>query len=422
MPTRVLGATRQSRTRDRSISLDAQREAITKYEPNPVAITTDPSTSGAMSIFDRPGVGPWLTDELAGQWDVLVTTKLDRLFRDVADYLKARDWCAARGKRIVLLNQPELDETTPGGRLMASLLAVFAEFEREMIKERARERHAYLLSVGRWNGGRVPFGKKPEKRADGWYLVDDPDCSALTDMIAMAISGKSNQQISKRLNEKGITTEIGRAWRPATVGIILDREAKTDSDLADALATRRQPSRGEWTSGRHMLLNVAFCAVHETTLYGNQRGKRTPMYRCLGCNRSVAKAWLESFVETQLRARWGNQRHKVPHVIKGDDHAAELRRLERQLDTVKGIPGVDSSELERMIRALQDAPHVPDKTVYEETDETIAQHWDSLSESERGPWLRQQGVRVLVKWTEPPPTRPLVLMPPTWDAAASGWV
>src|SRR5262245_11817610 len=89
---RVLGAVRQSRTRYRAISPEAQREAITAWAASkghePPLFTEDLSTSGAVSPFERPGLGPYLTDPLKiGAWDILVTTKLDRVCRSAADYL-----------------------------------------------------------------------------------------------------------------------------------------------------------------------------------------------------------------------------------------------------------------------------------------------------------------------------------------------
>lgn len=59
--------------------------------------------------------------------------------RNTADYLKVREWCAANGKRLVLLNNPELDESTAVGRAMGGVQAVFAEFERDMASERRLE-------------------------------------------------------------------------------------------------------------------------------------------------------------------------------------------------------------------------------------------------------------------------------------------
>lgn len=403
---RYLGATRQSRTRDHSISLEAQRDAILAYAPD-ATITTDPSTSGGTSVFDRTGVGPWFARP--EDWDCLVATKLDRLCRDTSDFLKLRDWLAERGKKLVLLNQPQLDDSTPAGRMMATLLAVFAEFEREMIKERARERHATITDLGRWPGGKVPFGQRKVKRPDGWYLEPDPD-SPLVDMVAEVIAGKS---VARAAAERGMYGN--------TVLTTMRREAEKNEELAEALARREQPQRGQWTSGRHMLLNVAFCKACNGTLYGNIRGGRTPLYRCRVCKRAIAKDWLEGRVEAELRGRWGSRKRMVPHVVKGDDNAAEIRKLERQREAVVGIPGVDVSGLDAIITSLRQQPHVPDRIEWIETEGTIAEHWESLDVAGRGEFLREQEVRVTVDWHLPPPNKPAYRVEATWHAASRDW-
>lgn len=394
---KVLGAARQSRTADRSISLDAQREAIEAWSTGKtlVAITSDASTSGGTSVFNRAGIGPWF--DRPGQWDVLVATKLDRLCRDVTDYMRLRDWCQEHRKRIVLLNQPELDETKPAGKAMTSLLAIFAEFERDMIKERARERHAYITAAGRWNGGRIPFGKMPERREDGVYLVTDPD-SALPDMIAKAIAGDTNAAISRWLNASGIKTEVGNLWKPATVRLVLTRVAKDDDELAAALASRAQPKRGEWSSGQHMLLRVAYCAEGNEPLYAAKNEKKPGggYYHCLSHPVYAQIAKLEAGVESELKGRWRGRKYWRWDVTAGDDHSREIARLERQLDSIRGMPFVDTGKLETEITRLKALPYKAPERKRVMTDELIQHHWDKLTISERGQFLRENGVRVLV--------------------------
>lgn len=105
---RVLGAIRQSKTRDRAVSPETQRAKINAWAQvsgHTVAkITEDLSRSGKVPAFKRPELGPWLTEPAKiAAWDILVATKLDRACRNTADYLKLREWRAANGKRLVLL-------------------------------------------------------------------------------------------------------------------------------------------------------------------------------------------------------------------------------------------------------------------------------------------------------------------------------
>src|SRR5262249_10027861 len=159
---RVLGAIRQSKTRDRSVSPAAQRAAIQRWADergyDVVKFTEDLSRSGKLSPFKRPELGPYLTDPmLIGTWDIVVTTKIDRANRNTKDFLILMDWCKANGKQYVSLKE-QIDMTTVQGRENAKQAASRAEWERDMASERRLETLEELEAEGRWPGGKVPFG------------------------------------------------------------------------------------------------------------------------------------------------------------------------------------------------------------------------------------------------------------------------
>ena len=126
------------------------------------------STSrGAVSPWERPGLGPWLTDDRLSMWDALCVAKLDRLTRSLIDFVTLMSWLEARGKTLVCLD-PQLDLTTPSGRAFAQILVTFAEYERETIAARVRDAWHKLRTDGQYAGGQVPFGYRPVKLARGW--------------------------------------------------------------------------------------------------------------------------------------------------------------------------------------------------------------------------------------------------------------
>lgn len=211
---RVLGAVRQSKTRDGAVSPEAQRKTIGTWADDKGAqvakFTFDLSTSGGTSAFRRKGLGPWLTEpDKINAWDVLVATKLDRACRDVADYLRLREWCERHGKQLIIINLPDLDTTTPQGRAMGTVTATFAQLEREMAKERNKERYDELVELGRWPGGRLPFGSRyssaisqlePDDGGTADVLGNRGTADVLRRMADMAIAGKSQGQIAEWLN------------------------------------------------------------------------------------------------------------------------------------------------------------------------------------------------------------------------------
>jgi DNA invertase Pin-like site-specific DNA recombinase len=425
---RVLGAVRQSKTRDRAISPQAQREAITAWAlakgHEPPIFTEDLSTSGSVSPFERPRLGPYLTDPLKiGQWDVLVTTKLDRACRSAADYLSLRTWCSELGKSYVSLAE-SLDDTTAAGRAMSTVIAAFAEFERERASERRLETLAALRVQGRWPGGRPPFGWRPDKRDDGFYLVPDEGgiADVLRAMADSAIDGVSYQQIARELAEQGVPNRSGKDWQPESVRRIL-RSGPTMELLGDEKAGElrasleaRKRGTGQWTSGKHMLLRVLFCIHCKVPIYGRIRPNRAPRYECRKCSFTVTKSVIEPKVEAELRARWGDRQHMIHKVTQGDNHAKEITRLERQLAMAQEFELVDTSALEAKIAQLKSAPHEPPKVELKPSGMTIAQFWDSLrTPDERGKFLRDHGVKVYAG------RGGLFLMEPTWLAALTDW-
>jgi DNA invertase Pin-like site-specific DNA recombinase len=425
---RVLGAIRQSKTRDRAISPQAQREAITAWataQGHEVTVwTEDLSQSGGVSPFDRPKLGPYLTDPLkVAAWDILVTTKLDRACRSAADYLTLRGWCHEMGKHYVSLAE-SLDDTTAAGRAMSTVIAAFAEFERERASERRLETIAALRAQGRWAGGRPPFGWRPDKREDGFYLVPDEGGTAdiLREMADLAIDGVSYSKLAVWMSEKGVPNRSGKNWQPKSVRVILRSEPTMEllgddkaGELRAALDARKKGT-GQWTSGRHMLLRVLYCVHCKVPIYGKIRPGHAPRYECRQCSFTVTKSVIEPKVEAELLARWGDRPHMIRKVIASDNHAREIRKLEHQLAVAQEIELVDTSALEAKIAELKSAPHEPPRVDFVPSGMTIAQFWDLLhTPEERGRFLRDHGVKVYAG------RGGMFLMDATWLAAMSGW-
>src|SRR6202044_1500895 len=94
--------------------------------------------------------------------DVVLVWRLDRWGRSVADLLATLQELAHLGVGFVSLTEA-LDLTTPAGRAMAALLAVFAEFEREILRERVRAGLAHARQNGQRLGRPVTAGLQADK-------------------------------------------------------------------------------------------------------------------------------------------------------------------------------------------------------------------------------------------------------------------
>jgi len=95
--------------------------------------------SGA--TIDRPALQRLLADVTAGRVDIVVVYKIDRLTRSLADFAKIVEILDARGAFFVSVTQ-QFNTTTSMGRLTLNILLSFAQFEREVIGERIRDKIA----------------------------------------------------------------------------------------------------------------------------------------------------------------------------------------------------------------------------------------------------------------------------------------
>lgn len=100
-----------------------------------VAVHTDQGISGAKGRNRRPGFDALLKGIARREFDMVATWSVDRLGRSLQDLLGLLADIQARGVDLYLHRQG-VDTSTPSGRMMFQLLGVFAEFEREMIRER----------------------------------------------------------------------------------------------------------------------------------------------------------------------------------------------------------------------------------------------------------------------------------------------
>lgn len=417
---RALGAGRQSKTSKakgkakdeyvvKGVSLAEQKASITKwvngYGHHLVKFTEDPSTSGKTSPFKRKGLGPWLTDEgLIAQWDVLVVTKLDRLCRSAREFLDVLDWANEHRKLIKVLNLPDLDDSSPYGKLVLTILAAVAEAERMMASERRADTLAELEAQGRWSGGAVSYGWRAEERegTPGWYLVPDEGATAdiLRTMAEMSMAGKSNGVITKWLNDNGHLNSAGLPWSVERTRLVLHSKYTAEllgyadaEDLAEALRSRAPVNRGERVGGSQ-LLRVAFCRNDDRPLY-LQRKKKTrkhsqDYYRCVACHQNVAAAWLEGEVGRQLLERVGERALTRRRRVEGADSQHDMHALQSQLRSLKALPYTEDAQarLQADIDALRAAQQSPDHYVLEPTGETVAQHWEALDHEGRGSFLR----------------------------------
>jgi site-specific DNA recombinase len=144
-------------------SLDAQREACEAYIKSQAhegwRLIPDHYDDGGLSgaSLDRPALQSLLADVRAGRINIVVVYKVDRLTRSLADFAKLVELFDRHGVSFVSVTQ-SFNTTSSMGRLTLNVLLSFAQFEREVIGERVRDKIAASKRKGIWVGGPVPLG------------------------------------------------------------------------------------------------------------------------------------------------------------------------------------------------------------------------------------------------------------------------
>jgi site-specific DNA recombinase len=199
------------------VSLGAQEDKIHAY-----AIVKDwtlmeliRDAGHSAKSLKRPGMARLLTLVEAGQVDVVMVYKLDRLTRSVVDLGKLMD--LFKRKRVDLVSlQESLDATTATGELMMNLLASVSQWERKVIGERTRDALHHLKAQGKRYCHTV---------------YEDAEGIAL--MHRLRAEGCSYERIAQHLHEAGIPTAMGGAWQAMVVwGIIQRTQPKQGRKIA----------------------------------------------------------------------------------------------------------------------------------------------------------------------------------------------
>jgi DNA invertase Pin-like site-specific DNA recombinase len=144
-------------------TLDAQRDVCEAYVASQRAegwvLVRDRYDDGGFSggTLERPALRRLLADIEQGLVDVIEVYKIDRLSRSLMDFARLVETFEAHGVTFVSVTQ-SFNTTTSMGRLTLNILLSFAQFEREVIGERIREKFAASRARGMWMGGKVLLG------------------------------------------------------------------------------------------------------------------------------------------------------------------------------------------------------------------------------------------------------------------------
>lgn len=170
----------------------------------------------------RPALTRLRADVAAARVECVVVYKIDRLSRSVVDIvdLVLREW---EGRCYIKSTSEEINTLTPAGKMFFYILVSFAEYERNVIKERTMGGKVKRAEQGLNPGFRLPYGYT-KGSAPGSVAIVDHEASVIRRMFAMYAGGNGTGQIAHALNAGG-TRRRGELWSQLTVRRILANPA-----------------------------------------------------------------------------------------------------------------------------------------------------------------------------------------------------
>jgi site-specific DNA recombinase len=157
--------------------------------------------------IERPAVQRLLADIQAGKIDCVVVYKVDRLSRSLLDFSRMMETFERHKVSFVSVTQ-QFNTTHSMGRLTLNILLSFAQFEREIISERTRDKIAAARKKGRWGGGPPVLGYDIEFSPGGNKLVvNAAEAKLVREIFALYLECRSVQQTIKRLEERGLSNK-----------------------------------------------------------------------------------------------------------------------------------------------------------------------------------------------------------------------
>lgn len=284
------------------------------------------------SNLKRPGIQKLMAE--TDKFDVVLVYKLDRLSRSQRDTLYLIEEVFLPNKVDFVSMQESFDTSSPFGKAMIGLLAVFAQLEREQIKERTKMGRIARAKAGLFHGGAyTPIGYDYE---DGKLVVNPYEAEQVRKIFEWYLAGSSLKTIAERLQNEGYTNRYGSYSSWSSIRNILGNEtylgrihfgdvvvndahealiSESQFQATQILRGKRREQYGTFSfKSKHMLTGLLFCGHCGARYYMRNSGRylyyacysRTKqiksMIKAPSCKNRIWKASeLESLIDAQIR-------------------------------------------------------------------------------------------------------------------------
>ena len=316
-------------------SLDAQREAAEAYIESQRMqgwrALPDRYDDGGFSggTMERPGLQRLLSDLDAGKVDVIVVYKIDRLSRSLLDFMKMIERFNQKEVSFVSVTQ-HFNTTDPTGRMFLGILITFAQYEREVIAERIRDKVAATKRRGKYCGGPAILGYDVD-REQKKLLVNPEEARLVQHIFRRYTQLAAAKSLAAELNKQGYrtkswTTKKGkrREGRPWNTGHIYRL-------LGNRIYMGEVVHKGKGYPGEHgAIVSKPLWEKVQRILSENTRAKQTKaktknisplqgVVRCGHCDSAMGLTYTQK----------GPRRYSYYHCAKDAKRAVSCCRLKR---------------------------------------------------------------------------------------------
>lgn len=209
------------------VSLDAQEQRIRAWcslnEYELVDVKVDRGLSGGRAD-NRPALQEAL--QAVGRGDALVVYSLSRLARSTKDTIAIAETLDRRGADMVSLSE-KIETTTAAGKMLFRLLAVLAEFERDVVAERTSMAIRHMQSIGKFIGGDLPFGFRA---VDDWLTFQEEEQKVVRLARELHGEGLSLRSVAKSLTAAGFSSRTGRPWHHNQINRMINARTQAASE------------------------------------------------------------------------------------------------------------------------------------------------------------------------------------------------
>lgn len=383
-------------------SLDAQRESAEAYIASqksdgwiclPERYDDGGFTGGNI---ERPALQRLLADIGSGAIDCVVVYKVDRLSRSLLDFTKIMETFERHGVSFVSVTQA-FNTRDSMGRLMLNVLLSFAQFEREIIGERIRDKIGAQRRKGKWAGGKPVLGYDLDRSAPGGsprLIVNPEEASRVRTIFELYLEKGSMLPVVEELGRRGWTNKlwVTKAGQQAG-GRAFDRPSLHQL-LTNPILVGRIVHKGNQFRGEHEpVVSEEIFAKVQRQLHANGRAGATPRHdgagamlrgrlRCRACDCAMV----------HVLAGKGMKRYRYYVCSKanrtsrancpgGSLPAAEIERVVlEQIATVMHLPGATDAIVDVVRNATENAAGDSEVLGMLKDFESI---WASLSPTER---------------------------------------